>query len=209
MVIIGAKGFAKKLLQVLHHNGETANVALFDNINKDAPVFLYSIFPVIRSFDELKEYFGLHGSNFILGVGGAKTRYTLYEKVSLMGGKAQTLISKHAFMAPYGVSIGEGSCIMTNAIIECDVTIGKGSLINNGAIISHDSTIGSFCEISPGAKILGRTTIGDFTEVGANAVILPNRIVGRNCKIGAGAVVTRDVPDNSTVVGIPARSIKL
>lgn len=208
MVIIGAKGFAKQILQVLHHNGKTTNVAFFDNVNEDTPAFLYSVFPVLRSFDELKQYFFSNASDFILGIGGSKTRAALYEVVSLLGGEVQTLISKYSFVGPYGVFIGEGSCIMTSSIIECDVTVGKGSLINNGAILSHDSTIGSFCEISPGAKILGRARINDFTEVGTNAVILPDRIVGKNCKIGAGAVVTKNVPDNSTIVGIPARPIK-
>ncbi len=208
MVIIGAKGFAKEILQVLHHNAKTANIAFFDNINENAPSLLYSVFPVLRSYDELKQYFISNGSDFILGVGGAKTRASLYETVSLLGGNVQTVISKYSFVAPYGVVIGEGSCIMTSSIIECDVRVGKGTLINKGAILSHDSTIGSFCEISPGAKILGRAKIGDLTEVGANAVVLPDRVVGKNCKIGAGAVVTKDVPDNSTVVGIPAKPIK-
>ena len=44
--------------------------------------------------------------------------------------------------------------------------------------------------------------------VGANAVVLGGVHIGNNVKIGAGAVVTKDIPDNCTVVGNPARIVK-
>ena len=47
--------------------------------------------------------------------------------------------------------------------------------------------------------------IGDGTFVGANAVIKQGIRVGKNAMIGAGAVVVKDVPDNLTVVGVPAK----
>jgi serine O-acetyltransferase len=50
--------------------------------------------------------------------------------------------------------------------------------------------------------------IGDDTTIFAGAVVIGRITVGRNCIIGANAVVTRDVPDNATAVGIPARIIQ-
>jgi acetyltransferase-like isoleucine patch superfamily enzyme len=50
--------------------------------------------------------------------------------------------------------------------------------------------------------------IGDDSWIGANAVIMPNVKIGKMCIIGAGAVVTKDVPDYSVVVGVPAKIIK-
>jgi acetyltransferase-like isoleucine patch superfamily enzyme len=46
--------------------------------------------------------------------------------------------------------------------------------------------------------------IGDYTTLGANAVVLPRVMIGKNVIVGAGAIVTRDVPDNTMVAGIPA-----
>lgn len=50
--------------------------------------------------------------------------------------------------------------------------------------------------------------IGDNVTVGANAIIIGPITIGNNVVIGAGAVVTKDIPDNSVVVGNPARIIK-
>ena len=47
----------------------------------------------------------------------------------------------------------------------------------------------------------------DGCSIGANATILPNLTIGRNAMVGAGCVVTKDVPDNSCVVGNPAKTI--
>lgn len=50
--------------------------------------------------------------------------------------------------------------------------------------------------------------IGNDVWIGANVVILPGVTIGNNVVIGAGAVVTKDIPDNSLAVGVPARVIK-
>jgi acetyltransferase-like isoleucine patch superfamily enzyme len=50
--------------------------------------------------------------------------------------------------------------------------------------------------------------IGDDVWIGANAVILPGVTIGNHCVIAAGAVVTKDVPDNTLVGGVPAKVIK-
>jgi acetyltransferase-like isoleucine patch superfamily enzyme len=50
--------------------------------------------------------------------------------------------------------------------------------------------------------------IADDVWIGANAVILPGVKIGRHVVVAAGAVVTKDVPDNSMVAGVPAKAIK-
>jgi serine O-acetyltransferase len=51
--------------------------------------------------------------------------------------------------------------------------------------------VGKYCVISAGARVLGNITIGDYA------------------KVGAGAVVLRDVPAHATVVGVPARIVRI
>lgn len=208
MVIIGAKGLAKELLAVLHWNGAGQDVYLFDNVNPDTPDILYGTFRLIKSWEDLQNHFSLISPEFVLGVGGQKAPKFCSEKAASLGGKLCSVVSKHALIGDFGVSIANGVCILSHATITADVEIGEGTLINKAAIISHDAIVGSYCEISPGAKILGRTKVGDRTEVGTNAVILPDVVVGCDCKIGAGAVVTKNVPDGLTVVGIPARQLQ-
>jgi sugar O-acyltransferase (sialic acid O-acetyltransferase NeuD family) len=207
MVIIGSKGLAKELLVALEWDGEANNLCLFDNVNQDTPDVLYGRFRVIKSWDDLQDHFIKESPDFALGVGGQKARKFCAEKAVSLGGKLRSIISKHALIGDFGVSIGSGVCILSHVTVTADVVIGEGTLINKSAIISHDSAIGSYCEISPGAKILGRTKIGDRTEIGTNAVILPDVVVGCDCRVGAGAVVTKNVQDGLTVAGIPAKPL--
>ncbi len=58
------------------------------------------------------------------------------------------------------------------------------------------------------AAIAGDVSIDDFSTVGANATILPGLSVGRDAIVGAGAVVTKDVPDNVVVAGVPAKILR-
>jgi acetyltransferase-like isoleucine patch superfamily enzyme len=59
--------------------------------------------------------------------------------------------------------------------------------------------------VNPGANIAGGVVIGEGVLIGSGAQVLQYLTVGSGATVGAGAVVTRDVPENTTVVGIPAR----
>ena len=58
------------------------------------------------------------------------------------------------------------------------------------------------------ADVFCPITIGDNVHIGWNAIIMPNVHIGNNVVIGAGAVVTKDIPDNSVAVGVPAHVIQ-
>lgn len=106
-----------------------------------------------------------------------------------------------------GVSIGEGSQIITSSTINVGTTVGKHCIINTNCSIDHDCKIKDFVHIAPGVTICGGVYIGKSTLVGAGATILPNIMVGENVIIGAGALVNNDIPDETKVLGIPAKII--
>jgi sugar O-acyltransferase (sialic acid O-acetyltransferase NeuD family) len=108
-------------------------------------------------------------------------------------------IDSSANIAKHGVMIA------ANATINPLAFIATGAICNTGCIIEHECTVGEFAHIAPGAVLCGNVKIGDGTFVGANSVIRQGITVGKNVMIGAGAVVVKDVPDNVTVVGIPAK----
>lgn len=209
MIIIGAKGFAKELLQVLDDNGDlNETICFFDDISQDLPVMLYDRFRIIHSVEELKGFFLDNPTDFALGIGGPLIRYDLYKKIVGIGGKLMSIISNSASIGHFGTVLEEGLSIMKNTIIENDVFVGEGSLVHNGSILSHDVKVGKYCEISPGVKLLGKVEVGNFSHIGSNAVVLPNILIGSYVKVGAGAVVTRNVPNYSTVVGVPANLVE-
>lgn len=111
------------------------------------------------------------------------------------------------------------SKFLTNIEIHPGATIGKRFFIDHGtgvvigetAIIGNDVTVYQGVTLGGTGKQSGKRhpTIGNNVVIGAGAKILGSFTVGNNVNIGANAVVLSDVPDNSTVVGIPGRIIKI
>ena len=153
----------------------------------------------------LEAYFKNSSNDFIIGVGGPDNRQKLSSEATAVGGRLATVVSQKAYVGKLDVHLGLGVCIMPCAMVTTDAEIAEGTLINAAAAVSHGCRVGRYCEVSPGVRLLGRTTVGDYCEIGTNAVVLPDVTVGNRCRVGAGAVVTRDVPDDLTVVGVPAR----
>lgn len=207
MIIVGARGFAKEVLEVLHQLNHTQNIAFYDDVNEIGEK-LYDKFTILKKESQVKAFFEANGNEFTIGIGNPQLRYQLYKKFTALGGKIVTTISPFANLSSYDVNIGLGTNILMNAVFSNSVTLGKGCLVYYNAIITHDCQIEDFVEISPGATLLGRCKVGSFSRIGANVTILPDVKIGRNVTVGAGAVVTKDIPDNSLVYGVPAVVIK-
>lgn len=89
------------------------------------------------------------------------------------------------------------------------LTIGKNVHITDGVkLITHDGGTLAFRHLVPDLEITKPITIGDNVYFGNNVIVLPGVTIGSNVVIGAGAIVTKDIPDNSLAVGVPARVIK-
>ena len=104
---------------------------------------------------------------------------------------------------------GPGLQILAGAIVQPGCQIGDNVLVNTGAVLEHDVTIADHVHIAPRACICGASRIGEAAHIGAGAIIMQGCTVGRGAVIGAGAVVICDVASSETVVGVPARPIRV
>lgn len=124
-------------------------------------------------------------------------------------------VKKRYFVARW---ISQRAAKKTGIEIHPGATIGKGLFIDHGhgVVIGETAEIGDNCTIYQGVTLGGtgkehgkrHPTIGDNVMISAGAKVLGSFTVGDDSKIGAGSVVLREIPPNSTVVGIPGRVVK-
>ena len=106
--------------------------------------------------------------------------------------------------------------VMFSAVIPPSVSIGEGTFITYhglGVVIHKNVVIGKNCCIRQMLQLLvaggGIPTRGDNVEINAGAVIVGPVHIGNYVRIGANAVVIQDIPDNCTVVGVPAKVVRV
>lgn len=77
MLVIGAKGFAKEVLEVIHLNNDLVNLAFYDDVNEDIGELLYDVYPILNNVEKAKNYFDEVDKRFTIGIGNPVLKTTL------------------------------------------------------------------------------------------------------------------------------------
>ncbi len=104
--------------------------------------------------------------------------------------------------------IHENVIIFARAVVGYKAEICTGAELGVNSLLDHHNIARECCYIGPGVTAAGNVTVGECAYVFTNATLAHKVKVGKNAVVGAGAVVTENVPENDTVVGVPARSIR-
>lgn len=148
--------------------------------------------------ETITEYDGV-----FVAIGNNQTRF---EKLQALPMPAVTLIHPSAVVSRYA-NLGSGCVVMANAVVNADARIAEGCIVNTSATVDHDCQLAECVHISPGANLAGGVAVGKYSWVGIGACVKQLVQIGEFVTIGAGAVVIKNISNNSTVAGNPAKPI--
>jgi sugar O-acyltransferase (sialic acid O-acetyltransferase NeuD family) len=208
IVLLGANNpeTARVILAVQRVNPNFEILGFIDNdLEKKGTLFCgYKVFGGFEVLDDLLTQ-DVYFVNLITG--STRIRYETSLYMAKKGCKFTNLI--HPSVDLTMTRLGVGNYIQENVVIQADAQIGDNSSVHMGALVSHESIVGNSVFIAHAVSISGKVEVGDGTFIGTNATIIPRLKIGKWCTIGAGSVVIKDVPDYATVVGNPAKVIKI
>ena len=201
-ILIGYSGHSFVVYGILKNAGIIVT-GYFDNEEKFFNPFALNYLGKeadLSATEKIKE------TDYFIAIGDNNLRKKIYEQLSQNTNRFPiNAIHPTAVIDSSVIIAKSGVMVSANAVINSLAKIGTGVICNTGCIIEHECRVQDFAHIGPGAVLCGNVTIGQQTFVGARAVIRQGINIGSNVIIGAGAVVVKDVADNTTVVGCPAK----
>jgi sugar O-acyltransferase (sialic acid O-acetyltransferase NeuD family) len=208
VLILGAGGHGRVVLDILLHDGRSEVVGFLDN-NTDIHGRRVDGIPVLGSLDDLPALVEQHTiDGAIVAIGDNGIRRGLARRIDTAGVDLISAVHPSATVARNAM-LGRNVVVAAGAIVCAHCQVGNSVILNTGCIVDHQTMIGEGSHICPGVRIAGRVKVEPGVFVGIGATVIPKITLGCEAIVGAGAVVIDDVPSLATVVGVPARPVRV
>ncbi|MDP2559849.1 acetyltransferase [Psychrobium sp. 1_MG-2023] len=198
LVIIGAGGHAKVLMDILSRQGR--KVIAYAAPEQATYNTMFTQLSWLRRDKEILKY-STDEIQLVNAIGSMPyqlLRSKLFDMFKQHGYEFASIVCESALISP-SVKLGEGVQILSRAVINADTTIAANCIINTGTIIEHDCQIGRHNHCAPSATLCGGVTTADFVHVGTGANIIEQLSIGEGSIIGAGTTITQHVEKNTIV----------
>ncbi|MGA2441852.1 MAG: acetyltransferase [Tepidisphaeraceae bacterium] len=207
VVLIGAGGHGRVVLDILRTAGVHRPIGFLD---ADPQLTGQEVggLPVLGQVNLLPKLKSQKVKGAIISIGDNHPRLQYFRKISEQGFEMVNAIHPGSCISETA-RLGHNVVVAAGAVISTDVNIQDCVIVNTSSVIDHECQIGRAVHICPSATLAGRVSVGDETFIGMGCNILQCLKIGANAVVGAGAVVIQDVADGATVVGVPARVIKI
>ena len=199
ILVIGAGGHAKSVIDALISCGEYEKIAVLEDFGAEEVLGFKVIGKVSDASSYLDEY-----ENAVVAVGNNEFRLNTINKLKQIGFNLPVIKHKTAYLSCFS-TVGEGSVLLANSVINANVRIGRGVIINSSVTVEHDCEISDGVHLSPNSVLCGAVSVGTGTWIGAGATVIDHINIGQKSIIVAGSVVIRDVDDNDTAYGNPSK----
>ena len=203
--IFGAGGHSKVVLDALKLQRIYEVVGVFSGIEPENSKNEFLGIKILGTQEDIKKH--MHKTTKgIIAFGHIESRAMLYRKLRSIGFDLVNVVHPKTIIA-CTVHMGRGNFFAGGVIVNPYATIGDNCIINTGSIIEHDCVLSDNIHMAPRSTLCGNVKVGSNTFIGAGATVIQGVTIGENVVVGAGAVVLADVPDNKTVVGVPANQL--
>ena len=173
LVLVGGGGHCKSCIDVVQQTQQFHIVGILDKPERVGQNVLgYSIIGT----DEMIGALTLRRYEFLITVGQVRThliRQNIFKKLTACNALLATVISPRAYVSKHA-SVGEGTIVMHDALINAGAKIGKNCIVNTKALIEHDVIVEIHSHISTAAVLNGTTTVRHGTFFGSSAVSVEN-----------------------------------
>jgi sugar O-acyltransferase (sialic acid O-acetyltransferase NeuD family) len=208
-IIFGGGGHAKVVIDCLKAVNPALSCAVLDQ-NRSLWGQKVMGVPVLGDESLVAELASDRARFFVVAIGSlgdSRIRRRLFEMGVAYDLEPFTIIHPRSICSA-NATIGAGSQLMPGCIVNVGAEIGKNVIINTGVIVEHDCRVGDHVHIASGAVLAGGVTVGHGAHIGCGATVRETVSIGDGAIIGAGSVVNKDVPQDTVVIGVPAKPRK-
>ena len=207
MVIVGAGGHGKVVLDVLRSAGLYKPIGFLDADPALTDSYVAGL-PVLGSINAIGVLRKQRVRRAIVAIGDNTTRLHYAAMLEQDGIELVNAVHPAAFVSPTA-TLGKNVVVGPLAAVATEAKVGDSVIVNTSAVVEHECVVGDGVHVCPSAALAGRVKVGRGAFIGAGARVIQCRTVGELATVGAGAVVVRDVPEFTTVVGVPARPMRV
>jgi len=191
IAIIGAGGHGKVVGEIALLN-QYKVINFFDDKVNDIKKFPFTIF---GSLDYLKDHLKDYDAYFV-AIGENRIRSNIIEWFKKQKINIVSLTHPRSTISQFS-SLGIGTCVMANAVINPGTLIKEGAIINTSASVDHDCIIEDFAHISPNCSLSGSVRVGKFSHLGTGTSVHPGINIGNNVKTAVGSKVFKNILDDT------------
>lgn len=208
LYIIGARGFGREVYelatQTLQFRKEFEIAGFLDD--KADALMEFQGYPAIIS--SVEAFYPTVDDVFICALGDVNYKKIYTEIILEKGGVFINLIHPSAYISP-NAKLGKGCIVCAYTRISCDTQIGNYNTFQPFCAVGHDAIIENYNHFNTYSFLGGGVKVGNLVTLHTGSIVHPHKIVADKSIIGAGAVVLRNVKENITLYGNPAKKLNI